>query len=142
MAHSNRTNILLLLVEVVFVLLSFVMIVIGIINPLIVIGLCFTTSQLLQKHFYTSKMCYWICLNIFKPRTKYNHLLWGVFTLFFGVMTKIITTQEKNKKVLSFDFVDFTYLLSSIEFWLLMVVFVGFNVLVGIYTFKRRHKKR
>ena len=35
------------------------------------------------------KMLYWTAINIFKPRTKYNHLIWGVFDAGIAVLSAL-----------------------------------------------------
>ena len=79
------------------------------------------------------KMCYWTAINIFKPRSKYNHLIWGVFVAGMGVLSAL-TGDALNENETEF----FNKVHNSYEFWIVVSVVLIFNVLIGIYTAKRQ----
>jgi hypothetical protein len=81
------------------------------------------------------KALYWTAINIFKPRSKHNHLIWGAFVAGIGVLS-ILAGDNLNKSEIEF----FDKVHSSYEFWIGVSAVLIFNTLVGIYTV-RKHKK-
>ena len=76
------------------------------------------------------KVLHWAAINIFKPRSKYNHLIWGIFIFGIGVLSTIFSAKpDKNE--------FFHNVQSSYEFWIGISVVLIFNILVGIYTAKK-----
>jgi len=101
----------------------------------IVIGLLFLTSKILSTRLYTSKVFFWIADNILKPRTKINHILYGLFAIILGL---IPVTNHMNDESIEL----YKNLGKSWEFWKIIVAVVIFNILVGIYTYLLRKKKK
>ena len=81
------------------------------------------------------KMLYWTAINIFKPRSKNNHLIGGVFITGIGVLSVLAGDDLSKSEIEFFDKVH-----SSYEFWIGISAVLIFNILVGIYTVKK-HKK-
>lgn len=142
MKEQEKINITYILIEILLLFLCVILTVLGFINPLIIFGIACLSSRFLKKYFYTSRACGWICLYIFKPPTQYNDIIWGSFTLFFGIVTKIITHEPNNVNRVNSNSVDFTYLLNSVEFWLLISIVILFNLLAGVYLYKKRNNKK
>ena len=80
-------------------------------------------------------MLYWTAINIFKPRSRYNHLIWGVFIFGIGVLSTIFGGKPDKNEIEFFHKVH-----SSYEFWIGISVVLIFNILVGIYTAKKHRE--
>lgn len=65
---------------IVFLLLYF-----EILNPLLVAGTLLITSPVLNEKFLVSEMAYWVGVQVFRPRWRYNPYLWGGIIFLSGV---------------------------------------------------------
>jgi hypothetical protein len=99
------------------------------------LGITMIFSNRIRGVSIAGKMLYWTAINIFKPRSKYNHLIWGVFVAGIGVLSALAGDALSKNKIEFFNKVH-----SSYEFWIGISAMLTFNILVGIYTVKR-HKK-
>lgn len=100
-----------------------------------VIGITMIFSNRIKGISIAGKALYWIAINIFKPRSNYNHLIWGAFIAGIGVLS-ILARDNLSKSEIEF----FGKVHSSYEFWIGVSAVLIFNILVGIYTV-RKHKK-
>jgi len=101
----------------------------------IAIGLFSFTSKIMKSNLIFSRGLYWVLENVFKPKTKFNHIIWGIFFIFIGAAICISEPLNSTEKDL-FNSMKKTY-----EFWLILVLVVAFNILVGLYTAKK-HKNQ
>lgn len=103
--------------------------------PCLIGGAMFFSNQI--KNFsFVGKILYWTAANIFKPRSKYNHLIWGfVFFFIFGLLFSFLG-DPPQKEDLNF----FNKLHHSSEYWIGLIAVLVFNILVGFYT-ARNYKK-
>ena len=141
MEQQEKTNTAYILIEILLLFLCVLLTVLGFINLLIVFGTACLSSRFLKKYFYTSRACHWICLYIFRPPSRYNDIIWGSFTLFFGIVTEFLKHEPNTKNTVNPHVSDFSYLLNSVEFWLLISIVVLFNLLAGVYLYKKTKKK-
>lgn len=100
----------------------------------IAIGLFSFTSKIMRSNLIFSRGLYWVLENVFKPRTKFNHIIWGFFFIFVGFAIYISEPLNSTEKEL------FNSMKKTFEFWLILVLVLAFNILVGLYTAKK-HKK-
>ena len=98
------------------------------------VGTSMIYSTKINDFSIVGKMLYWIAINIFKPRTKHNHLIWGSFILGMGLLAALFGKRPDQNEIAFFDRVN-----SSYEFWIGCIVVLALNILVGIYTAKK-HK--
>ena len=70
-----------------------------------------------------------------KPRLEYNHIIWGIFILVFGVLSVVFYEAPSKSEIEYFNKVNSNY-----EFWLAVLVVFALNILAGLYTAKK-HKK-
>ena len=80
-------------------------------------------------------MLYWVAINVFKPRSKYNHLIWGTFIFCIAILSIIVEIKTDQR-----DIEFFSQIQRSYEFWLGILAVLIFNLIVGVYTAKK-HKK-
>lgn len=99
------------------------------------IGIAMIFSNRIKGFSTVGNMLYWTALNIFKPRSKYNHLIWGFFIFGFGVLSTIVGDKPDKNEIEFFQKVHHSY-----EFWIGCLAVLLLNVLVGIYT-ARKYKK-
>ena len=102
---------------------------------LILVGVFFLTSNLLKDRSYVSRLSYWICLNVFKPKSQMNHLIWGAFITLVGLVTGIAFYGSPEHKLACDIFRD-------TEFWVALLIVVAVNSIIGLYTAKRRKGRR
>ena len=100
-----------------------------------VLGITMIFSNRIKGISIAGKMLYWTAINIFKPRSKYNHLIGGVFITGIGVLSVLAGDDLSKSQIEFFDKVHSNY-----EFWIGISAVMVFNILVGIYTAKK-HKK-
>ncbi len=98
----------------------------------ILIGLMMIFGRSLSEISYIGQFLYWTAINIFKPKTKYNHWIWGLFIVVIGA-SSFIFSEKKTEQEEAF----FQQLHQSSEFWLGMVLVIVFNLMVGLYTAKK-----
>jgi ABC-type antimicrobial peptide transport system permease subunit len=70
-----------------------------------------------------------------KPKSEYNHIIWGFFILIMGTLSVIFSDKPSEDEL---DF--FQKVHNSPEYWIGIIVVIVFNILVGIYT-ANKHKK-
>ena len=99
------------------------------------IGIFTITSHMMKNKLLISRGLYWVVQNIFKPKTKINHYIWGVFFIFIGFAILVAEPLNSPEK----DY--FTEIKKSFEFWIALVLVIIFNILVGVYTAKRGNKQ-
>ena len=99
------------------------------------IGIIMIFSNRIKDISLAGKMLYWTAINIFKPRSKYNHLIWGFFIFGIGVLSTIFRTKLNKNEIEFFDKVHTSY-----EFWIGISAVLIFNILVGIYTLRKDKK--
>gem|GEM_PF-5573067 len=93
------------------------------------VGVSMLFSKRLGEASIVGKISFWIALNVMKPRTKYNHLIWGAFFLLFGIVGSFVIGLPDRKESEFFQQFHESY-----EYWIGITVVVLFNLLVGIYT--------
>jgi len=96
------------------------------------IGVAMIFSNRIKGFSLVGKMLYWTALNIFKPRSKYNHFIWGAFIFAIGVLSTVFGDKPDKNEI---DF--FQKVHSSGEFWIGITAVLIFNALVGIYTARK-----
>jgi hypothetical protein len=96
------------------------------------IGVAMFFSNRLRGVSLVGKVLYWVALNIMKPRTKYNHLIWGSFVFVIGILGTIAGGQPNQEQIEFFQQIQ-----KSHEYWIGITVVLLFNLLVGIYTAKK-----
>ena len=126
---------LTILIVLPFVIPSLTAYPLGFLAVSCLIGVAMFFSKRLRGVSLVGKMLYWIALNIMKPRTKYNHLIWGGFIFFIGIFSTIADGQPDQKEIEFFQQVHKSY-----EFWIGITVVLLFNLLVGIYTAKKNRE--
>jgi len=99
------------------------------------IGIGMVFSNKLRKTTIVGKMLYWVAINVFKPRSKYNHLIWGTFIFCIAILSIIVEIKTDQR-----DIEFFSQIQRSYEFWLGILAVLIFNLIVGVYTAKK-HKK-
>jgi hypothetical protein len=99
------------------------------------LGITMIFSNRIRGISIAGKILYWAAINIFKPRSKYNHLIWGAFVAGIGVLSALAGDSLSKDEIEFFNKVH-----SSYEFWIGISAVLIFNILIGIYTVKR-HKK-
>jgi len=97
-------------------------------------GLILASNKMKSKS-YISKALSWMAENIFKPKTKFNYIIWGLFFIFIGFLVLYSKPLSPSDKEL------FKTVERSFGFWIAVVLVIIFNILVGIYTAKRIKKK-
>jgi len=103
--------------------------------PLSFIGVTTVLSKKLKESCLVGKSLFWVAINVMKPRTKYNHIIWGVFIFGCGFLSIISGNRSVQKEVEFFNQIHRSY-----EFWLGFAAVLVLNLLVGVYTAKK-HKK-
>ena len=99
------------------------------------IGITMIFSKYLKDASVIGNILYWISINIAKPRTRYNHLIWGSFLLLCGLFSGVlgylrVPSESKYFKELQ----------GSYEYWICIIGVLLFNILVGYYTAKKHEK--
>ena len=56
---------------------------------LIIIGIAFVCSKKLRDIFLVAKIFYWVSCNIFVPRLKINHIIWGILPILLGLYSML-----------------------------------------------------
>jgi uncharacterized membrane protein len=100
------------------------------------LGITMILSNRIRGISLAGKMLYWTAINIFKPRYKYNHLIWGFFIVGIGVLS-VLAGDELNRNDIQF----FGKVHSSYEFWIGISAVLIFNILVGIYAVRKYEKR-
>jgi hypothetical protein len=62
---------------------------------LALIGFALVWSNRLKKISLVEKVLYWVSVNIFVPKTSYNHLIWGLFLILVAFLTGILGPQHQ-----------------------------------------------
>ena len=101
----------------------------------ILIGSMMLSGKQLSKISYIAHFLYWAAINIFKPKTKYNHCFWGIFIIIIGISSFLAGTKKTPEEDAFFQ-----QLHQSGEFWLAMIFVIAINVMVGIYTANKDKK--
>ena len=97
-------------------------------------GIILLFSKILKEKSRMYSLAFWIASNIFKPRTKINHLIWGVFFILFAVIALFSQPVSMSKTNFLRD------IEGSAEFWIGIGLVVLFNLLVGLYTAYQKRK--
>jgi hypothetical protein len=101
------------------------------------IGIAMIFSNRIKIFSLVGKMLYWTAINIFKPRSQYNHLIWGSFIFGFGIISTIFGNKPDK------DEIEFFHdLSSSYEYWIGITAVLIFNILVGVYTARKYNKDK
>lgn len=103
--------------------------------PLTLFGLCLLTSNSLRNKLAISRLSYWISLNIFMPKTRYNHTIWGTFIIIVGFLTAISSKKEFETELTS-------RFIHDIGFWRPLLLVVIFFVIVGLYSAQKTSKNQ
>ncbi len=96
------------------------------------IGSIVLTSKYFKDHSFFYKGAYWTAHNVFKPKTRINHLIWGPFLIFIGFVIYLAEPLSQKEQ----GFLEFIRV--SNEFWIGILLVVIFNIAVGVYTAKRK----
>lgn len=99
------------------------------------IGTAMLFSKKIKEISIVGKMLHWFAINVMKPRLEYNHIIWGIFILVFGVLSVVFYEAPSKSEIEYFNKVNSNY-----EFWLAVLVVFALNILAGLYTAKK-HKK-
>jgi len=100
-------------------------------------GTIMILSNKIKTFSYTGKGFYWFAINVMKPRTRFNHIIWGLFLLFFGMLAVFVADKPLSQNGKDF----FNEVHSSYEYWITIIVVLLFNILAGIYTAKKYKEK-
>lgn len=95
-------------------------------NLPLVIGVMFLSSPILREKMYMSEISDWICQFVFKPKWKYNSILWGTISILFW----FLQIFAKKKEQVEQKYFDYNEIL-----WISIVVIIV-NLLVGFYSYK------
>jgi len=101
----------------------------------ITVGIFFLTSRIMKEKLYFSKGLYWVAVNVFKPKTRYNHIICGAILIFGGLATALsqpLGGSEKN---------FYEHLKEEPQFWISILLVLLFNAFVGVYTAKRKKRQ-
>ncbi len=99
------------------------------------IGITMIFSKKLRESSFVGKTLYWFAINIMKPRSRFNHMIWGLFIFGCGLLSLIPGDKPAQNNI---EFIN--QIQKSYEFWIAILVVIVFNVLVGIYTAKKYKK--
>ena len=107
----------------------------GSLSTLSFIGITMIFSKKLRESSFVGKTLYWIAINIMKPRSRFNHMIWGSFIVCCGLLSLIPRNKPAQTNI---EFIN--PIQKSYEFWIAILVVIVLNVLVGIYTAKKYKK--
>ena len=95
-------------------------------------------SKKLKDKSYIYRFAFWVTDNIFKPRTRFNHLIWGMFFIIFGVVALLFASPSSYSET---EFIE--NIQKTKEFWVGIGIVILFNIIVGLYTAscKRRNSE-
>lgn len=102
------------------------------------LGILFSLSNKFKAFSYIERGLYWVSQNVMIPRTKYNHLLIGMFMFIIATGSALFTdvTDIEDNKLL------WDELSKDPFFWISIFVILGFNLLIGFYRFKKLKKDK
>lgn len=96
----------LIIFDIIFILLILSLIIWAIIDfnklsilvPAILIldGFALLGSKKLKELFFVERFFYWLSYNVFVPRMKSNHLIWGFFSIILGIFLSFRMPIERN----------------------------------------------
>jgi hypothetical protein len=89
-------------------------------------------SKRIKRTSIVGRLLHWFALNVLKPRTEYNHIIWGLFILLFGVLSIIFHKKSDAKEI---EYLNEVH--KSWEFWLAVIGIFSLNILAGIFTAKK-----
>jgi len=98
-------------------------------------GLFLLTSNKMKDTLYFSKLMFWIANNIFKPKTRFNHLISG--GLFIFVAIAILASGPTTP----FEKGFFDDVRRTPGFWISIILVLLFNILIGIYTGRQKKQR-
>ena len=98
-------------------------------------GLFLLTSNKMKDKLYFSRAISWVAENVFKPKTRFNHIISGCLFIFIGIAILISEPLSSSEE----EFFD--NLKRTSEFWICIILVLLFNIFVGIYTARRRKQK-
>jgi hypothetical protein len=101
---------------------------------IITIGFASIYSLRLKDYFFLFFVVNWVVMNIFKPKTRLNHIIWGVFLIFMGGISAIRPPVSGPEK----EYLKGVH--QSSEFWIGIFIVIVFNIAVGVYTARQRKK--
>ena len=103
---DNKSISFLIIFDILFILLILSFIILAIIDVdkvstlvpaiLILVGLALIGSKKLRELFYVERFFYWLSYNVFVPRMKSNHLIWGLFSIILGIFLSFRMRMERN----------------------------------------------
>ncbi len=106
------------------------------------IGIFFIISYNLREKFIIGKILYWISYNLFVPRNKYNHLIWGAIFFLLGIFSfflnwrKNISVRDGTLELYrKHGFEQWWY--KDPIFWIIIVLLV----IYGIYKSKKNNEQ-
>jgi hypothetical protein len=103
------------------------------------LGFSLIYSKSLKDFSLIGKALYWTSQNVMVPRTRYNHIFGGLFFLLVAILSFLFPPgHEENEtgKLL------WSSLKKDPSFWISVIFALSFNLMVGLYMFKRKKKKR
>jgi hypothetical protein len=104
---------------------------------LISLGLAFIYSKELKDISIIERTLYWISQNVTVPRTRYNHILDGLFFLMVGMLSFLLPPGREENEA---SRLLWTSLKKDPSFWMSMLFILIFNLLIGVYRSKRKGK--
>lgn len=102
----------------------------------IVNGFAMIVSNKLKKMLFYETILYWVSYNIFVPRLKNNHIIWGCFSLILGIFLAFFDFNDSFNDSQSLnEFENWWY--KDPVFWIVS----GLLIIISIFRYKNKPKK-
>jgi len=102
------------------------------------LGLALIYSKALEKFSLIEKALYWVSQNVMVPRTKYNHILGGVFFLLIGILSFLFSPG--HRKTVESELL-WRSLRTDLSFWILITLILLLNLIIGFYRYKKKARR-
>jgi hypothetical protein len=76
----------------------------------------------------------WIAMNLWKPKTRYNNEIFGIFLWLMAFISFASFKTTANKKGVEFE----KYFKTSWEYWLSLFSLIAINLIIGKYLYKQK----
>jgi hypothetical protein len=104
----------------------------------VVLGFSIIYSKSLKEFSLIGKALYWISQNVMVLRTRYNHIFGGLIFLLVAISSFLFPPAHErsmSSKVL------WSSLKKDPSFWISVIFAFGFNLMIGLYIFRKRKKR-
>lgn len=144
----------LIVFDILFILLTLLLIIWAVIDfnkgnilvPAILIldGFALLGSKKLRDVFFVERFFYWLSYNVFVPRMKSNHLIWGIFSILLGLFLSFRVPMEKTAPYEEIPVPDPAvrnlqqWWYKEPMFWIVILLLV----VIAIYRSKRKSKEK